>query len=186
VYRAQATASTKQGGFGIVTTQIRDAINELKGKQFIESAQNVGTKITLTIPKSDDPKWFLKEIMLNRGDTVVILDDDVSMHGLFKKVFEPYSGDISLKFFENGQETVDFINSFEEKDRLVLLTDYELRKQELNGLSVIEESAVDSAKTILVTGIYNRKEIQEKAELSGVKILPKSLPEDIEIALADI
>jgi hypothetical protein len=91
-----------------------------------------------------------------------------------------------LKFFENGQETVDFINSFEEKNRLVLLTDYELRKQELNGLSVIEESAVDNTKTVLVTGIYNRKEIQEKAESSGVKILPKSLVEDVEIVLADI
>jgi hypothetical protein len=35
-----------------------------------------------------------------------------------------------------------------------------------------------------VTGIYNRKEIQEKAESSGVKILPKSLMEDIEIVLS--
>jgi PAS domain S-box-containing protein len=184
--KGESVSTTKQGGFGIGTTQIRDTINELKGKQFIESEQNVGTKITLTIPKSDNPNWFLKKITLNKGDTVIILDDDVSMHGLFKKILEPYSGDISLKFFENGQATVDFINSFEEKDRLVLLTDYELRKQELNGLSVIEESAVDSAKTILVTGIYNRKEIQEKAELSGVKILPKSLVEDVEIVLNDV
>jgi hypothetical protein len=173
-----------KGGFGIGTTQIRDTINELKGKQLIESSQNVGTKITLTIPKSNNPQWFLKKITLNKGDTVVILDDDVSMHGLFKKILEPYSGDISLKFFKNGQETVDFISSFEEKNRLVLLTDYELRKQELNGLSVIEKSVVDSAKTILVTSIYNRKEIQEKAESSGVKILPKSLLEDVEIILS--
>jgi two-component sensor histidine kinase len=184
--KGESVSTTKKGGFGIGTTQILDTINELKGKQLIESEQNVGTKITLTIPKSDNPKWFLKKIALNKGDTVVILDDDVSMHSLFKKILEPYRSDILLKFFENGQETVDFINSFEENDRLVLLTDYELRKQELNGLSVIEESAVGSAKTILVTGIYNRKGIQEKAELSGVKILPKSLVEDVEIVLADI
>jgi PAS domain S-box-containing protein len=181
--KGESVSTTKQGGFGIGTTQIRDTVNEFKGKQFIESAQNVGTKITIAIPKSNNPKWFLEEITLNKGDTVVILDDDISVHGLFKKVFEPYCGDISLKFFENGQETVGFIKSFEEKNRLILLTDYELRKQRLDGFSVIEESALDNAKVIIVPGIYNRKEIQEKVESLGIKMLPKSLIEDIEIVL---
>jgi hypothetical protein len=184
--KGESVFTTKQGGFGIGTTQIRDTINELKGKQLIESSQNVGTKITLTIPKSDNPKWFLKKITLNKGDTVVILDDDVSIYSLFEKAFESYSNDISLKFFEQGQDAVDFINSFAERDRLILLIDYELRKQELDGLSVIKRSAISNTRAILVSSVYNRKEIQEEAESVGVKILPKYLLGDIKIVLEDV
>lgn len=48
-------SSTKQGGFGIGTTQIQKTIREFNGREFIESKRGVGTKITLTIPKTHCP-----------------------------------------------------------------------------------------------------------------------------------
>lgn len=51
----ESISSTKQGGFGIGTTQIQKTIREFDGMEFIESKRGVGTKITLTIPKTHCP-----------------------------------------------------------------------------------------------------------------------------------
>ena len=182
--RNEAVATTKIGGFGIGTSQIRDALKEFNGKQFIESTPNVGTKITLTIPKSDKPTWAIEQITLCRGDTVVILDDDVLVHHLWEDRLKKHLHDISLKFFENGQDVVEFINAFKAKDKLTLLLDYELRNQELNGLEIIQKSKLKSSQSIIVSSIYNRKEIQDGAEALDTKILPKAYIEHIEIKLS--
>jgi PAS domain S-box-containing protein len=179
--RNESVSTTKKGGFGIGTGQILGTLKEFNGEQFIESTPNVGTQITLFIPKSGEPKWVLKEIKLCRGDRVVILDDDVLIHQVWKEKLEQYLSDITLEFFEKGKETVDFIKSFEEKDRLVLLSDNELRNQELDGLDVIQNSGISSQRSILVSGIYNRKEVQDRGDSLGVKILPKAFIESVQI-----
>lgn len=177
----KSISTAKQGGFGIGTTQIQKTIREFSGKQFIESRQGIGTKITLTIPKFHCPRWFANKLTLNEGDVVVILDDDSSMFDLMKKVFESYLNDITLKFFKNAQDAIDFIKSFEEKDKLILLANYELRKQKTNGLDVIKISNIAKDRSILVTSAYNNKEIQEKIRLLETKIISKSIIENIEI-----
>ncbi|GHT93313.1 hypothetical protein FACS1894122_08350 [Alphaproteobacteria bacterium] len=53
--KGKSISTTKRGGFGIGTTQIQKTIREFNGKQFIESEQGVGTRITLTIPKLHCP-----------------------------------------------------------------------------------------------------------------------------------
>ena len=181
--RNESVITTKVGGSGIGTGQIRDALKEFNGTQFIASTPNVGTKITLTIPKSDKPAWAIEQIVLCKGDIVIILDDDISVHHLWKDRLKKYLSDISLKFFENGQEAADFINACEAKDRLMLLSDYELRNQELNGLEVIQRSNLKNSQSIIVSSIYSRKEIQDKAIKLGIKILPKAFIEHVEIIL---
>jgi hypothetical protein len=181
--RNESVATTKVGGSGIGTGQIRDTLEEFNGKQLIESTPNVGTKITLTIPKSGKPVWSIEQITLHKGDTIVVLDDDVLVHRLWKDRLEKYTPDISLKFFEYGQETIDFINAFEAKDSLVFLSDYELRNQELDGLEVIQKSDLKNFQSIIVSSIYSRKEVQEGAIALGIKILPKDFIEHVKIVL---
>jgi PAS domain S-box-containing protein len=176
----ESVSTTKKGGFGIGTCQIRDTIKEFGGKQLIESRIGVGTKITVIVPKSGEPKWAIKQIELRKGDIVVVLDDDILIHSLWKEKLKEYLPDITLKCFENGQETIDFINSFKEKDKLILLFDYELRHQKLNGLDVIQSSGI-ICRSILVSSIYNRKKIQDKSDSLGIKILPKAFIGNVQI-----
>lgn len=67
----ESVFTTKQNGHGVGTQQIRDALREFCGSQLIESTLNVGTKIILTIPKSDKPKNFVES-------DVILLDDSSS------------------------------------------------------------------------------------------------------------
>ncbi|MCC2645566.1 MAG: hypothetical protein K0R94_1344, partial [Burkholderiales bacterium] len=68
-----------------------------------------------------------------------------------------------------------FINNLtdEEKKSIFLLTDYELLKQNLNGLDIINKTKIE--RSILVTSYHNDREIRDYAINLGIKILPKEL-----------
>ena len=70
---------------------------------------------------------------------------------------------------------MDFLNDLSpaEKQHVFLLSDYELLKQELNGLHVVAQSNID--RSILVTSHYADPLLQERSSKTGTKILPKQL-----------
>lgn len=182
--KGESVSTTKEGGFGVGTGQIRSALAEFGGTQLIRSTPNVGTQITLTIPRFNEPKWVMERLCLHKGEMIVILDDDVSIYQKWKERLEKYIPAISLKFFENGQEAIDFINSCPQKENGVrLLSDYELRGQKLNGLDVIQKCNLGKHQASLVSSVYSRKEIQDKAAELNVTILPKAFIDIVPIDL---
>jgi hypothetical protein len=88
---------------------------------------------------------------------------------------------LRVKHFDMGREAISFINglSADKKTKVFLLTDYELLKQNLNGLDIIEET--NTKRAVLVTSHYANKEICQAAVQCGAKILPKQLASDIPI-----
>ncbi|HBY55771.1 MAG TPA: hypothetical protein DEG23_03035, partial [Coxiellaceae bacterium] len=64
-----------------------------------------------------------------------------------------------------------------------LLSDFELLRQELNGLHVIEKTNVK--RSILVTSHYSNLVIRELAIKSGSQILPKLLASEVPIEITD-
>lgn len=181
IMRGIATTSDKKGGHGIGFVQIRETLERSHGKLAIDSKIGEGTKISLTFPIIITPDWIAKDITLNKGDTVIILDDDSSIHSAWKARFEEHHKDIILKHFTLGEETISFINNFPQKEKLFLLTDFELLKQDLNGLHVIERTGIKRA--ILVTSHYSNSVIRNLVIKSGAKILPKLLASEIPIEI---
>ncbi|HEX4045360.1 MAG TPA: hypothetical protein VHZ76_06830, partial [Gammaproteobacteria bacterium] len=117
---------------------------------------------------------------------VIILDDDSSIHGAWSAHFEPIikqAPNIELKHFTKGKEALHFLEnlSVEEKKKVFLLTDYELLKQELNGLHVVAKSQIQ--RSILVTSHYANPLVREQAAKTGTKILPKQLASEIPIQI---
>ena len=178
----------KKEGHGIGLTQVWDTISKSHGKMHIDSVIGKGTNLILTFPRTDAPSWLAEEVILNPDDTVIILDDDASIHGAWQTRFEStldkYSR-IKRKHFREGKEALEFIHSFPdtEKSKLFLLSDYELLKQELNGLHVIEKSRV--SRSILVTSHYADPIIQEQAAKTSTKILPKELASEVPIHITE-
>lgn len=165
--------STKEGGYGIGLRNTMNTLHLFDGKIGIESKENAGTTIILTFPVAQSPEWILKELELKSGSTVVVLDDDASVHHIWSKALEKYDAELEIKYFEYGKDAINFINSSKEKDRILLLTDFELRNQELNGADVINRTDTHN-QSIIVTSISNDKTILDFSEQTGVKILPKS------------
>ena len=178
----------KKEGHGIGLTQVWDTINKSHGKMHIDSVIGKGTNLILTFPRADAPSWLAEEVILNPDDTVIILDDDASIHGAWQTRFESTldkHSRIKRKHFREGKEALEFIHSFPdtEKSKLFLLSDYELLKQELNGLHVIEKSGV--SRSILVTSHYADPIIQEQAAKTSTKILPKELASEVPIHITE-
>ncbi|CAL7963302.1 hypothetical protein GAMM_40232 [Gammaproteobacteria bacterium] len=90
-----------------------------------------------------------------------------------KKIFgKKYKNSIQLKHFIIGKEAINFINTFPEKNKIYLLADKELMKQDgLTGMDVIKQTNLERAT--LVTSHYADIEVQKFAAESGIGILPK-------------
>jgi FkbM family methyltransferase len=174
-------ATTKEEGHGIGLTQVREALQDNQGKMTIESELTKGTKINLTFPKIKPPNWIATTINLNKGDSIVILDDDVSIHNAWDLRFKDYQKDVNLKHFTLSQEAINFIRAFPERNKLFILADFELLKQKLNGLHVIALSKLK--RSILVTSHYANQKVQYQAAQNRIKILPKQLAADIAIQI---
>ena len=179
----EAIATNKKEGHGIGLTQIRDTLKRNHGELKIDSEIGKGTKMILTFPRAVMPEWIAKEIKLNKGDTVVVLDDEPSAHEAWDACFRNFLKDIQLKHFTNGEDAISFISSFPEKNKLFVLTDYELLEQVLNGIEIIKKVNVERA--ILVTSHYSENEVQKLVIENGIKILPKQLAVEIPIEICE-
>jgi PAS domain S-box-containing protein len=175
ILRNITITSGKIDGHGIGFSQIRDTLVNNQGSFDIDTELGRGTKIILTFPKIETPKWITDKIELDHDTLVIIVDDEPYVHEAWECKFKLSVPNISKKHFEQGRETIDFLNQLtdEEKKKVFLLIDYELLKQKLNGLEIIQKTNVRNA--ILVTSHHNSNEIREQAANLGIKILPKEL-----------
>ncbi|MFO0320371.1 MAG: ATP-binding protein [Neisseriaceae bacterium] len=174
----------KEDGHGIGFVQIRDTLNNNQGELDIESKPGIGTKIILIFPQVQTPDWIADKIKLRDDDIVVILDDEPSIHGAWDTRFSRIFPGIECKHFENGLAAIAFIEglSNDDKKRLFLLADYELLKQDMNGLLVISKTKIK--RSILVTSHYNNDGIRAKAQKTKTKILPKPLAAEVPITVS--
>lgn len=176
----------KSGGHGIGMTQIHDTLDENEGQMYIESVVGQGTQITLTFPRVAAQNWIADSIQLYDDDTVVVLDDDSSIHKAWDFRFEPLHKahpDLTVIHYHKGQDTIDYFSQLspEKKQKVFLLSDYELLQQGMNGLQVIAK--VGASRSALVTSYYAHRAIQQEAGKIGTRILPKQLAAEVPLRI---
>lgn len=178
-----AVTEGKDKGHGIGLTQVREAINFGKGEYNI-NASEIGTKIIIYFPVIAAPRWIATEIKLTKNDTVIILDDDGSIHGAWDHKFAEILAQIptlKIKHYSLGKDVIEYINNLtpEQKHNTFLLTDYELLEQGMNGLDVVEQT--NMRRATLVTSYATNSNIQARVTKLGIKTLPKELVSAVEI-----
>ncbi len=184
-----AVTEGKKQGHGIGLTQVRETLQRNEGQLSINSIMGIGTEVSLSFPRVAVPAWMADSISLNSADIVIILDDDASIHGAWDSHFENILEEfptLQIKHFTQAEETLSFINalSLKDRERVFLLTDYELLKQPMNGLDVVHK--VKPIRSVLVTSHYANLEVQRQALKQGTKIIPKQLASDIPIHVSAV
>jgi hypothetical protein len=176
--------TTKEEGHGLGVEQVRETVKALKGKMEIKAKEGIGTEFILKFPKVETPKWFADKIELHKGDTVVILDDEVLMHKIWKEKLKKIQGGdtLNVKYFTKGLEALKFLKSMEDKKKAFLLADYKLRGQDIDGIDVIYKSAMKD-RHILVTNVYlsEIKDFGKKSEY--IKTFPKVIFNDFSLSV---
>jgi response regulator of citrate/malate metabolism len=126
------------------------------------------------------PNWFVEKLKFSEGQNIFVIDDDQSIHGIWKGRLASarmLQSKISLYNFTSAN---DFINEYQSgqlpmnKDKNIFLVDYEFLEQDINGLEVIQKLGI-AEQSILVTSRYEEKRILQSCNNLGVPLIPKGM-----------
>jgi FixJ family two-component response regulator len=156
--------------------QAATKINTWGGKINIESKTGKGTTVIITLPKESAPDWFVPHINIYENSCIVILDDDNSIHEVWKNKLDSLKlKHVNIHYFLSPQE---FILWYEENKKkyghVVFLFDYELLGFDRNGLEIADEMGI-AGDTILVTSRFEEDGVHQSCGRLGVKMVPKNL-----------
>lgn len=171
----------KQGqdsGSGLGIYHAKKYISEIGGQFKVISSVNVGTSIEILLPKAETPDWFPTELSLKDNALILCLDDDVTIHQIWKNRFAEMLlkfPNIKMKNFTSAQDFKNFVElNFNRHKNFLFLIDYELLGQSQTGLNIIESLEI-SSNSVLVTSRYEEPDIKKRCNELKIKILPKSL-----------
>jgi signal transduction histidine kinase len=177
-----------QSGSGLGVYHAKKTVEESGGQFIIQSREGSGTTITMIFNKATAPKWFVEKLTLTPGMVVTSLDDDISIHQIWKGRFESKKVsefDIEHMTFTSGPDFKTWVTSQAHvaKSARLYLVDYELLNQNATGLDIIEGLGI-GAHAILVTSRYEEDRIRERCERLGVRLIPKAMAGFVPIEIA--
>ncbi len=158
----------KKGGHGLGLSQAQEAMAEASGSFHITSKVGQGTSVFLGLPICPPPIWFTNSIKVQDSTKFVILDDDPSVHQLWKDHLVGY------EIVHHHVYDRPIFEKFSADQSNFFLVDYQFDHGETTGLDVIRTHNLNE-RSILVTSYFSDQEVQRKAVEIKAKILPKHL-----------
>ncbi len=167
------SVSSKPKGHGLgLPHAIRTIETEWKGQFEIVSSINTGTIINIILPQINAPNWFLPALTIDPNETIVILDDDDSIHEVWKNRLKEIMPNLNFVNHYNPQEFINWIK-FNVANTAVFLIDYEFIGCGINGLKLVEDLNIANS-AFLVTSRYEDQALRAGCEKIGLKIIPKT------------
>lgn len=168
----------KPGGSGLGLYHAKTYIEALGGSFEIASEVGKGTAILVKLPAAPPPPWFVSELELVPKRTVIVLDDDTTIHQIWQGRFDALAGRenaVEALHFSRSEELRSWVmsNPAMAQDAIYLL-DYELRGSADTGLTLAEELGLGE-RAILVTSRFEEKAILDDCLRLKVRMIPKGL-----------
>lgn len=159
----------KSGGTGLGLPYAKQYLDKVGGKLTVTSKIGQGTRISISLLKAKSPAWFCESLKLKDNKaSVVLLGQDPDSHALWKQKFDSHR--VTLLHFE---ETSDFLNHCQNNQFNLYILEFDDENHE-EGLNLIDDYC-PRGKAVLVTDNFENKNLQNRCEKTGVKIIPKSL-----------
>lgn len=166
----------KEGGTGLGVYYAKESVASWGGQFEIASVEGRGTTIGITLPVAQAPKWFGQEVSLSKDATLVILDDDSSIHAMWQDLIRSKAPDLRMEHFFDPQSAQSwFVQNRGKVGSFFVLSDYDLQAREGTGLDVIERMGLTPKDVMLVTSAFDDKSVRAKCEQLKIKILPKQV-----------
>ncbi|MBA2648115.1 MAG: HAMP domain-containing histidine kinase [Legionella sp.] len=175
--------STKKEGAGLGLADAKAIVEKFGGKLELNSILNQGTVVEITLPSSEPPNWFVSEILISTEKFIVIIDDDQSVHDAWNQRLISASTALQICHFNTFLAFSDWYTP--QIGPLQIFSDYELTDEKNTGLDFFENLHIDN-QSILVTSHYENKEIIQRCQNEGIKLLPKNLLTHIPVRLIDV
>lgn len=173
----------KEGGSGLGLWWAKSLVEQAHGRFQIQSTPQVGTEIRITLPTTPAPHWFCSRLRFSDDTTVVIIDDDPTIHEMWSEKLSPLGGEVRLVHLKSGVELEKWLAARppHELKSAFFLFDFELSGESKTGLDWIERYALGE-KSVLVTSHYEKRSIRQRAEALRVRLIPKGISGFIPVA----
>ncbi len=172
----------KDQGHGLGLKHARESLTKWGGSLDIESQPNLGCKVTLLLPQAESPDWFVPRISLQNNSTVIVLDDDPSIHEIWRGRLAPFLGKIKLVHCYTAADFIKAQREQTEEEVFSYLVDFELLNEEWTGLDLIEKLRIEKFST-LVTSRYEEADVTRRCSALKIGIIPKGLASLVPIAV---
>lgn len=170
-----------KNGNGIGIFSSKEWLAENSGTLEIKSSMGIGTEVIVSLPFVPTPDWFLTKFSIQKNQPVVVVDDDIFVHQLWKDRMEriQFEGEIYSYF-----SLEEFSKSFKFNSEAVYLIDFDFINEKKSGLDfIIEQQLFSSA--ILCSNRSDDPNLIKKLEINKIKFLPKLLVLHVPIELLD-
>jgi signal transduction histidine kinase/FixJ family two-component response regulator len=174
----------KKKGSGLGLYHAKKCFESWKGKLSIDSKPKLGTTVSITLPLQSAPSWFVPQINIAKNAQIIVLDDDHSIHQVWKSRLAAYDLLNNITHFKSATEILSWFQNHNMNSNLLFLCDYELLNSHQNGLDIIEKLGLTN-NAILVTSQYDSSKVRMRCESLGIKLLPKNLAGAIPIIIED-
>ena len=178
----------KVGGSGLGLFHARKTIEAWGGNFIITSSVGQGTVIHIALPQCPPPVWFADLLSLKVKMKVLVLDDDPSIHRIWKGRWETmglHDKGFQIEHFSMpDQLRMWHSQEYSQADSVLCLFDHELIGFKESGLDLIEELGLGN-QSVLVTSRFEEILIRKRCSQLGVKLLPKGLAGFVRIEVAE-
>lgn len=169
--------STKHLGKGLGVSTSKQFIERMGGSISISSTINVGTKMYLDFPISQNPTWFPEYLLINSDSEIIVLDDDTSIHSFWKEKLKKYT--VKVKSFFSEQELLNWHHNNKSENQIFIM-DYQLGTEQANGLELLKIINPEK-KGYLITSFAEDINLQNEISKLNSWLFPKKLLGSIKI-----
>lgn len=175
----------KAGGSGLGLHHARACAEAWGGTVEIRSEIGKGTAVSVTLTRTPPPAWFVPELALTAGRPIVILDDEASIHQIWRHRLnaDPRGRLMEIVDLSTAEDLRGWVKANAAKAReAVFLLDYELAGCLETGLALAQELGVVD-RAILVTSRHDEPAIREDCRRLGLRAVPKEMARLIPIRI---
>lgn len=162
----------KSHGNGMGVYHARAMLQAWGGSLRFDSAPGEGTTVHMRLPRVAAPPWFLECIQLTCVRTIVVCDDDVSIHSIWADRIARAGANIALVHASTPEALRQSCALHGVGADTLYLMDYELLGHALTGLDLIEELGL-GRHAVLVTSRFEETHVIDGCLARGVRLVPK-------------
>lgn len=164
--------------FDAVVKQVRGAFDSWGGRVEVNFDAKEGTERRILLPVAEAPFWCVDRIEIPSNTTIVVIDDDSSIHQVWKRIVDFHRLKMNgchLVCFSTAEEASVWIDENPKLKRTAMFfLDDEFPRGTEKGLSWIERHAIQS-RSILVTNRFEERSVLEVCVMLRVRMIPKTM-----------
>lgn len=173
----------KPTGTGLGLHHAKENIEAWNGSLRISSEVGLGTSIQVTLPIQSREPWYVPRIKLKNSDTVVVVDDQVTVHDIWRERLREAGFSGGPTCHETAGAALSFLSSRSDTSsgRVIVFADYDLGTQK-TGIDLLAEISPNTEK-FLVTGHFDDPTVQMACKIRQIPLIPKTALSDIPIVV---